>query len=74
MCPASAQWGFVLASRRPWKMPARLPPDLRLSHRGGTAGRVRLPARHGAACRPSRTGLSNQILVTTFEAGMGKVH
>jgi spermidine synthase len=72
--PSFGEWGFILASRRPWRVPETLPPGLRflgpdtawpaLFHFPPDMARV--PA------EPNR--LSNQTLVHTFEAEWGKVH
>ena len=46
--PSFGEWGFVLASRRPYRPPATLPPGLRFLTCTALPRAVRLPARHGA--------------------------
>ena len=71
--PSFGEWGFVLASHRPWRQPTALPDGLRFLTLYGlpallnfAADMKRVPA------DPNR--LSNQSLVHTFEAEWGKVH
>ena len=71
--PSFGEWGFILASRRPWHMPAALPAGLRFLDLAGLPAlfdfppdMARLPA------EPNR--LSNQTLVHTFEDEWGRVH
>ena len=71
--PSFGEWGFIIASRRPWRLPSQLPPGLRfLSVEGLPAlfhfppDMARLPA------EPNR--LATQGLVHTFEAEWGQVH
>jgi spermidine synthase len=71
--PSFGEWGFILASRRPWHVPAALPPGLRFLTLNGLPALLDFPpdmARLPA--EPNR--LSNQTLVHTFEAEWGKVH
>ena len=71
--PSFGEWGFALASRRPWRPPTALPEGLRFLTLDGLPALLnfatdmkRVPA------EPNR--LSNQSLVHTFEAEWGKVH
>ena len=71
--PSFGEWGFVVASRRPWRQPTALPPDLRFLTLDGIPPLLNFPpdmARLPA--EPNR--LSNQALVQTFEAEWGRVH
>jgi len=71
--PSFGEWGFVLASHRPWRAPAQLPAGLRFLTPEGVPAMLQFPpdmARMPA--EPNR--LSNQTLVHTFEAEWGKVH
>lgn len=71
--PSFGEWGFILASRRPFRMPTALPSGLRFLTLEGLPGLLQFPpdmARMPA--EPNR--LSNQVLVQTFEQEWGKVH
>ena len=71
--PSFGEWGFVLASRRPWRLPSSLPPGLRFLTLEGLPALLQFPpdmARLPA--EPNR--LSTQGLVHTFEAEWGRVH
>jgi spermidine synthase len=71
--PSFGEWGFVIASRRPWHAPAALPPGLRfLTPAGLAALREFPPDMARVPAEPNR--LSNQVLVHTFEAEWGQVH
>lgn len=70
--PSFGEWGFVIAGRRPWRMPAALPAGLRFLTLQGLPALLQFPpdmARVPAL--PNR--LSNQTLVNTFEEEWGKV-
>ena len=70
--PSFGEWGFVIAGRRPWRMPTALPEGLRFLTLQGLPALLQFPpdmARVPAL--PNR--LSNQVLVTTFEEEWGKV-
>jgi spermidine synthase len=66
--PSFGEWGFVVASRRPWRMPEALPPGLRFL-KPETVGLPRDMQRVPAEVNR----LSNQALVTTYEREWGKV-
>ena len=71
--PSFGEWGFILASRRPWRMPTRLPEGLRFITPSGLPALFDFPpdmARVDA--EPNR--LSNQVLVQTFEEEWGAIH
>jgi spermidine synthase len=70
--PSFGEWGFVIASHRPWHTPAALPAGLRFLTLPGLAALRDFPpdmARVGA--EPNR--LSNQVLVQEFEREWGQV-
>jgi len=70
--PSFGEWGFVIAGRRPWRLPTALPAGLRFLTLAGLPALLQFPpdmARVDAA--PNR--LSNQVLVSTFEEEWGKV-
>ena len=71
--PSFGEWGFVLASHRPWAAPSVLPEGLRFLSLAGLA-----PLFHFApdmARLPTGVNrLSNQVLVHTFEEEWGRVH
>ena len=69
--PSFGEWGFVIASRRPWRLPTDLPPGLRFLNLQTlpllfdfSVDMARVPAEINR--------LSNQVLVTTYEAEWGK--
>lgn len=70
--PSFGEWGFVLASRRPWAPPAALPPGLRFLSLDTLPAMLQFPpdmARLDEA--PNR--LSEQRLVHLFEQEWGRV-
>ncbi len=70
--PSFGEWGFVLAGHRPWPGLRTLPQGLRFISPEGMPALLQFPpdmARVDA--QPNR--LSNQVLVTTFEAEWGRV-
>jgi len=70
--PSFGEWGFVIAGRRPWRLPAALPPGLRFLTLEGLPALLQFPpdmARVPAAANR----LSNQVLVHTFEEEWGRV-
>jgi spermidine synthase len=70
--PSFGEWGFVIAGRRPWRMPTALPPGLRFLTLEGLPALLQFPPDMArVAAEPNR--LSNQLLVSTFEEEWGKV-
>ena len=71
--PSFGEWGFVIASRRPWQPPRTLPAGLRFLTVEGLPALLQFPPDMArVAAEPNR--LSNQVLVRTFEEEWGKVH
>jgi len=70
--PSFGEWGFILASRRPWRMPEALPEGLRFLTLGTLPTLFEFPAdKARVPAEPNR--LSTQGLVHTFEAEWGQV-
>jgi spermidine synthase len=70
--PSFGEWGFVLASRRPYRLPDALPPGLRFLSVGGLPALFDFPPDMARiAAEPNR--LSSQVLVPTFEQEWGKL-
>jgi spermidine synthase len=70
--PSFGEWGFILASRRPFRMPTALPPGLRFLDPAGLPALFDFPP--DMARVPAEVNrLSNQVLVQTFESEWGKV-
>jgi spermidine synthase len=71
--PSFGEWGFILASRRPYQMPRSLPAGLRFLSLDGLPALFNFPPDMArVAAEPNR--LSNQVLVQIFEQEWGKVH
>ncbi|HKW85375.1 MAG TPA: polyamine aminopropyltransferase [Burkholderiaceae bacterium] len=71
--PSFGEWGFVLASRRPYRLPASLPQGLRFLSPADLPLLFNFPL--DMARVPTEVNrLSNQVLVQTFEEEWGKVH
>jgi len=71
--PSFGEWGFILASRRPYRMPTQLPAGLRFLGIPGLPALFDFPP--DMARVPTEVNrLSNQVLVQTFEEEWGKVH
>jgi spermidine synthase len=71
--PSFGEWGFIIASRRPWVAPRALPPGLRFLTLAGLQALQDFPPDMARVpAEPNR--LSNQTLVRTFEEEWGKVH
>jgi len=71
--PSFGEWGFIIASRRPFRAATALPPGLRFLTVDGLPAMLQFPpdmARVDA--EPNR--LSNQTLVHIFEEEWGRVH
>ncbi|MDD2608918.1 MAG: polyamine aminopropyltransferase [Giesbergeria sp.] len=70
--PSFGEWGFVIASRRPWTMPERLPAGLQFLNLPTLALLRDFP--QDMARAPSEVNrLSNQVLVHTYEQEWGQV-
>ncbi|WP_326534686.1 polyamine aminopropyltransferase [Pseudorhodoferax sp.] len=71
--PSFGEWGFIIASRRPFRAPSALPPGLRFLTVEGFPALLQFPPDMArVAAEPNR--LSNQVLVHTFEEEWGRVH
>jgi spermidine synthase len=71
--PSFGEWGFIIASRRPWRVPQALPAGLRFLTLEGLPALMQFPPDMAkVAAEPNR--LSNQVLVHTFEEEWGRVH
>ncbi len=70
--PSFGEWGFVIASRRPWRAPETLPEGLRFLTPAGVRALFDFP-RDMARVPAEVNRLSNQALVTTYEREWGKV-
>ncbi|HEX4509709.1 MAG TPA: polyamine aminopropyltransferase [Burkholderiaceae bacterium] len=71
--PSFGEWGFVIASRRPWVRPRALPPGLKFLTLHGIDAMLDFPLDMARVpAEPNR--LSNQTLVRTFEEEWGRVH
>ncbi len=71
--PSFGEWGFLLASMRPWRMPTALPEGLRFLTLAGLPALMDFaPDMARVSAEPNR--LSNQSLVRTFEEEWGRVH
>jgi len=71
--PSFGEWGFILASRRPYHLPAALPPGLRFLTVSGMPALFDFPP--DMSRLPTEVNrLSNQVLVQSFETEWGKVH
>ena len=70
--PSFGEWGFLLASRRPWHMPTTLPDGLRFLTPQTLPLLFDFPKDMERV--PAEVNrLSNQVLVTTYEQEWGKV-
>ena len=70
--PSFGEWGYVIASRRPWHLPATLPPGLRFLDLPALSLLFDFP-KDMARVPTEVNRLSNQVLVTTYEREWGKV-
>ena len=71
--PSFGEWGFVVASRRPYRLPSALPDGLRFLSPADLPLLFNFPL--DMARVPAEVNrLSNQVLVQTFEDEWGKVH
>ncbi|QIL82755.1 polyamine aminopropyltransferase [Diaphorobacter sp. HDW4A] len=70
--PSFGEWGFVIASRRPWRLPEKLPEGLRFLSLQSTPLMFDFPL--DMARVPAQVNrLSNQVLVHTYEQEWGQV-
>jgi len=70
--PSFGEWGFIIASRRPFRMPTSLPPNLRFLDVAGLPALFQFPP--DMSRLPTEVNrLSNQVLVQTFDEEWGKV-
>jgi len=70
--PSFGEWGFVVASRRPYRLPTQLPKDLRFLNLHSLPSLFDFPL--DMARVPAEVNrLSNQVLVSTYEMEWGRV-
>ena len=70
--PSFGEWGFVIASRRPWSLPSTLPAGMRFLSLPSLPLLFDFPP--DMARVPTEINrLSNQVLVHTYEREWGKV-
>ena len=70
--PSFGEWGYTIASRRPYRVPTTLPDGLRFLSPHSLPALFDFPL--DMARVPTEVNrLSNQVLVTTYEAEWGKV-
>jgi spermidine synthase len=69
--PSFGEWGFIIASRRPWRLPEALPAGLRFLTPETLAPMFAFPSDMARVPAPVNR-LSNQVLVTTYEHEWGK--
>ena len=70
--PSFGEWGYLLASHRPWRMPTALPEGLRFLTPQTLPLLFNFP-KDMARVPTEVNRLSNQVLVTTYEQEWGKV-
>ncbi|MGQ3051209.1 MAG: polyamine aminopropyltransferase [Roseateles sp.] len=71
--PSFGEWGFVIASRRPFRLPTAFPPGMRFITPTSLPPLLDFPP--DMARVPAEVNrLSNQILVQTFEEEWGQAH
>jgi spermidine synthase len=72
LVPSFGEWGYVVASRRPYRLPTQLPEGLRFLTLHSLNALFDFP--QDMARLPAEVNrLSNQVLVTTYEAEWGRV-
>jgi spermidine synthase len=70
--PSFGEWGFMIASRRPWRLPTTLPAGLRFLNLQSLPLLFDFP--QDMARVPAEVNrLSNQVLVHTYETEWGRV-
>ena len=72
--PSFGEWGYVLASRRPWSLPRQLPDGLRFLTIAGIPSLLDFPPDMARPEGLEVNRLSNQVLVHEFEREWGKLH
>jgi spermidine synthase len=70
--PSFGEWGFVIASRRPYRVPSQLPGGLRYLDLDTLPLMFNFPV-DMARVPTGVNRLSNQVLVTTYEQEWGRV-
>ncbi len=70
--PSFGEWGFIIASRRPYRAPAALPEGMKFLNLASLALLFDFP-QDMARMETQPNRLNNQVLVTTFEEEWGKV-
>ena len=70
--PSFGEWGYMLASHRPWRLPTALPDDLRFLTPQTLSLLFDFP-KDMARVPTEVNRLSNQVLVMTYEQEWGKV-
>jgi len=70
--PSFGEWGFVIASRRPFRQPTEMPAGLKFLDLAHSPAMFDFP-RDMARVHAPVNRLSNQALVTTYEQEWGKV-
>ncbi len=70
--PSFGEWGFVVAGRRPWRLPQALPAGLRFLDLPSLPLLLQFP-RDMARVPAEVNRLSNQVLVHTYEREWGRV-
>ena len=71
--PSFGEWGFILASRRPFRTPTQLPAGLRFLTLAGFPSLMEFPP--DMARVPTEVNrLSNQVLEQTYEEEWGRTH
>ena len=70
--PSFGEWGFIIASRRPYRTPTALPAGLQFLNLQSLPLLFDFPQDMTRVDMPPNR-LSNQVLVTTFEEEWGKV-
>jgi spermidine synthase len=70
--PTFGEWGYIIASHRPWRMPEKLPEGLRFLSTGTLPLLFDFP-QDMSRVTAEVNRLSNQVLVTTYEQEWGRV-
>jgi spermidine synthase len=70
--PSFGEWGFIVASRRPWRSPAKLPDGLRFLNVATLKLMFDFP-QDMSRVSAEVNQLHNQVLVRKFEEEWGKI-